>query len=123
MAAHTAATARYGELHTDTKTGREFQPTRHGLVCRTWIGPQLDLTEVVLLRRSAKGGVLQGVVQRQADGTWIAYDPNHRQVGEATQTYLDAEAQLLPLRTGYRAGCDITWPRDLVWQLRYPTAA
>ena len=84
-------------------TARQYVRTRHGLVARTWVG--LGLAEVVLKRPRNKHATYQGSV-RIVPGGWQAYDDGGDRpvpVGPVCTDYLDAEAQLLPRRTGRRA--------------------
>lgn len=101
---------------------QHFVPTRHGLVGRTWIGP--DYVQVVLRRPRNQGATYQGSVRAVADG-WQAYDDftgDPAPVGAVHTDYLDAEAVLLRRRTGHRSTADYSWPaahlRDLATRAR-----
>ena len=114
MATNTSRTARYRTLRVTSERGtpRHYHHTRHGWVARTWIGT--TSTEVVLHRRShtATGGTYQGSVHA-VPGGWQAVDTTGNTptpVGPVCVDYLDAEALLLPRRTGYRAQGVYRWP-------------
>jgi hypothetical protein len=90
--------------------------TRHGIIARTWIGP--DLAEIVLRRPTHVAGTYQGFVQA-VPGGWAAFGSGAaEQISRVYTDYLDAEAVLLRLRTGRRATGEYRWPRGLMLRLR-----
>lgn len=106
----TPAQAGY-QLHTtavDRRPGRlirHYVRTRHGVVARTWCGP--DLVEIALRRPTAARGTYQGTVRAVAGG-WVATLPDGTGSPVRGQ-YLDAEALLLRVRTGVTARAEYRW--------------
>jgi hypothetical protein len=91
---------------------QHFVVTRHGVVARTWIGP--DFVQIVLRRPANSGGTYQGSV-RAVPGGWQAFDDftgAAQPVGPVYADYLDAEAPLLRRRTGHRATSAYGWPAE-----------
>lgn len=82
--------------------------TRHGIVARTWCGP--DLVEVALRRRGQVRGTYQGHITAVPGGGWQAYDTNRTLLGPGYANYLDAEAPLLRRRTGVTTTGTYRWP-------------
>lgn len=93
---------------------QHFVATRHGIVVRTWLGP--DFTEVALRRPGHTGSTYQGTV-RSIPGGWQAFDDRGNPappLGVVHRDYLDAEAVLLPRRTGHRSAVRYQWPAGLL---------
>lgn len=98
--------------------------TRHGLVARTWLGP--DFTQIALRRRRNSGATYQGSVRAVPGGGWQAFDDftgAAQPVGGVHNDYLDAEALLLPRRTGHRSTARYAWPAGHLRQLTTQAAA
>jgi hypothetical protein len=125
--AMTATKARYEretQLVTTSRSGGlpvHYVMTRHGAVARTWMP---GCTEVVLWRPRSQHPTYQGSVAH-VGLAWVATDPHGTVVATASD-YLDAEAALLPLRTGTRSRAGYAWPweirQELEWR-RTPAAS
>jgi hypothetical protein len=93
---------------------RHYVSTRHGIVARTWVGP--DLVEVTIRRRGQVRGTYLGHVLAVTGG-WQAHAPNGTPTGAVHADYLDAEAPMLLARTGHTARGTYRWPHVLVYDL------
>jgi len=127
---YTARCARY-QRETMTVVGddtaglvRHYVMTRHGAVARTFVsdtGPLL--VEVALWRPANRSPQFQGCVTRDG-GRFVASAPDRGFVFSAVD-YLDAESELLRLRTRTRSH-ESGWPyeirRELLWSRRQPGA-
>lgn len=98
---------------------RHYVLTRHGILARTWAGP--DFVQVALLRPRNGHATYQGSVQA-VPGGWAAFNPDGRQVSAVHNDYMDAEPALLRLRTGHRSTSTYDWPGWML-QCSRPAAA
>lgn len=76
---------------------REVVPTRHGPVAHTMYDG--IMAEVALLRTGHTSSTYLGTVHRVVGG-WVSYTPDGQRASVLRSAYHDAEATLLPMRTG-----------------------
>ena len=100
--------------------------TRYGIVCREFLGGSRFaplMTEVVLMRRGNKTPTFLGTVERRGD-VWFAQLPSDAEPREHFEAadYIEAEAWLLPRKSGWRSQKRYVWPRWMIADIRnYPT--